>query len=286
LPPLTLYARATLPSLPLVGSLPGVRKAPGGLPDELERRRTGVGVDRDHLAAYARLTGNRLGDTLPGLYPHLPAFEPQLRLLADRRFPFPPLGLVHVGNVVTVHRPVTADDVLDLVCRPARLRPHRRGRLVDIDTTVTAGGQVVWQETTALLARGGGDPAAADDSPLAGAEAPVGDIGWDLPGGLGRQYAAVSGDINPIHLNALAARAFGFPRAIAHGMWTAARALALVEPRLPAAYRYRVAFRRPVPLPGRVRAGVRTADGGLVVGVVSADAGQVHLVGRVEPLLP
>ena len=286
---MALYARAVLPSLPLVASLPGLRKSRGGLPAGLEQQRTGVRIDRDHLAAYVHLTGHRLSDTLPGLYPHLPAFEPQLRLLVDRRFPFPPLGLVHVGNTVTVHRPVTADDVLGLVCRPARLRPHRRGRLVDIDTVVTAGGQVVWEETTTLLARGGGGvgaAAAADDSPLAGVEAPLGDIRWDLPADLGRQYAAVSGDSNPIHLSALAARAFGFPRAIAHGMWTAARALALVEPRLPAAYRYQVALRRPVPLPGRVRAGVRASAGGLLLGVVSADAGQVHLVGRVEPLTP
>jgi acyl dehydratase len=284
LAPLGLYVRAALPSLPGVRALPGLRMPTGGRPEDLEQRRTGVRVDRDHLATYVRLTGDRLGDTLPGLYPHVPAFELHLRLLVDRRFPFAPLGLVHVANSVTLHRPVTADEVLDLVCRPARLRRHRRGRLVDIDTAVTVAGELVWAETTTLLARGSGDADAADDSPLAAAEAPVGDISWELPRDLGRRYAAVSGDANPIHVSALAARAFGFPCAIAHGMWTAARALALVEPRLPAAYRYDVALRRPVPLPGRVRAGVRGSDGTLTVGVVSSDAGQIHLVGRVQPL--
>lgn len=278
---LGLYARAVLPSLPGVRALPGLRTPGDGLPEALEQRRSGVRIDRDHLAAYVRLTGHRLGDTLPGLYPHVPAFEPQLRLLVDRRFPFPPLGLVHVANTVTVHRAVTADEVLDLVCRPARLRRHRRGRLVDIDTSVTVAGEPVWDETTTLLARGSRDAAAADDSPLAGAECPVGDISWELPRDLGRRYAAVSGDANPIHLSAVAARAFGFPRAIAHGMWTAARALALVETLLPAAYRYDVAFRQPVPLPGRVRAGVRSTDGMITVGVVSSDARQVHVIARI-----
>ena len=40
----------------------------------------------------------------------------------------------------------------------------------------------------------------------------------------------MSGDVNPIHLHALTARAMGFPRAIAHGMWTYARTLAPLGP--------------------------------------------------------
>jgi acyl dehydratase len=47
-----------------------------------------------------------------------------------------------------------------------------------------------------------------------------------LPEDLGRRYGRASGDMNPIHLHPITARAFGFKRAIAHGMWTQARALA------------------------------------------------------------
>ncbi len=39
----------------------------------------------------------------------------------------------------------------------------------------------------------------------------------------------MSGDRNPIHLHPLTARLFGFPRHIAHGMWTVARCLAQAE---------------------------------------------------------
>ncbi|SCD77380.1 MaoC like domain-containing protein, partial [Streptomyces sp. DpondAA-D4] len=52
---------------------------------------------------------------------------------------------------------------------------------------------------------------------------------WRLPGDLGRRYGAVSGDRNPIHLHPLTARLFGFPRHLAHGMWTVARCLAEAE---------------------------------------------------------
>jgi acyl dehydratase len=282
---LPLYARALLPSLPLVRGRPGSRTSSGSLPEGLEQRRTGVRVDRAHLATYARLTGHRFGDALPAHYPHVLAFEQHLRLLVDRRFPFAPLGLVHVDNSVTVHRTVTADEVLDVSCRPMRLRRHRRGRLVDIATTVQVGTETVWQETTTLLHRGDGDGDAPDDSPLAGVDAPVGDTCWELPADLGRRYAAVSGDRNPIHLYALTAKAFGFPRAIAPGMWTCARALAHVEGLLPASYRYDVSFRRPVLLPAKVRVGTSRDEqtGRLTVGVLSAGGERTHLVAAISP---
>jgi acyl dehydratase len=53
---------------------------------------------------------------------------------------------------------------------------------------------------------------------------------WQLPAQLGRDYAKASGDFNPIHLHALSAKAFGFRRAIAHGMWTLGRTLAALQP--------------------------------------------------------
>ena len=82
---------------------------------------------------------------------------------------------------------------------------------------------------------------------------------WKLGGDLGRRYAAVSGDRNPIHMHALTAKPLGFPAAIAHGMWTKARCLAALEPRLPDSFTAEVAFRRPILLPGRVEFSSRPA---------------------------
>ena len=76
---------------------------------------------------------------------------------------------------------------------------------------------------------------------------------WKLGGDLGRRYAAVSGDRNPIHMHSLTAKPLGFPAAIAHGMWTKARCLAALESRLPDAFTAEVAFRRPILLPGQGR---------------------------------
>ena len=73
-----------------------------------------------------------------------------------------------------------------------------------------------------------------------------------MPGDIGRRYAAVSGDRNPIHLHGLSARLFGQQGAIAHGMWTKARCLAALQGHLPEAFTVEVAFKLPVRLPAKV----------------------------------
>ena len=256
------------------------------LPDT-EWRRLGVRTDLDHLGAYCRLTGHRLASTLPGLYPHLAAFALQLAVLTDRRFPFPALGLVHVGNRVTQVRPIGVDEAFDVAVRAERRRPHRSGTVVDVATTATVAGVVVWEETTTVLSRGTRHPDVSDTSPLSGLTAPTGSIRWQVPRDTGRRFAAVSGDRNPIHLSAVTARPFGFPSAIAHGMWTAARALAAVESTLPDSYRYEVAFRRPVLLPSAVHFGTTgparpDAGTGRLLGVTSTDGATAHLVARIS----
>ena len=80
---------------------------------------------------------------------------------------------------------------------------------------------------------------------------PAGSARWRVEPRVGTDYARVSGDRNPIHTSRLGARLFGFPRPIAHGMWSKARCLAALEGRLPDAYTVEVAFKLPVPLPAR-----------------------------------
>lgn len=222
------------------------------LPDEAIVR-PDVAIDRDHLAAYARVCGFDLTDTLPSTYLHVVAFPLQLALLTRPTFPFPLPGLVHVANAITVHRPVTADERPTVEVRLERLRPHPSGRQFDAVTTARVAGDVVWEEASTYLRRGDdGDEDAERPGPEVDLEpdpsAPLVEARPDT----GRRYAAVSGDRNPIHLHPLTARAFGFPRAIAHGMWTQARALALLQPRLPDHGTISTRFERPVLLPSKM----------------------------------
>lgn len=284
-PPATLplLVRAALPAVPGVGLLPGVRRSGTDVPD-LVLARTGVRVDRADVAAYAGVCGFSLTDALPATYPHVLAFGLHLALMTDPAFPFAPLGLVHLDNTITSHRSLDVEEVLDVRVHATALRPHAKGRLVDLVSTASVGDELVWEDITTLLARGQGDRSVSVESQVRQLKPPTGPVTWRLAGDLGRRYAAVSGDANPIHLYGLTAKAFGFSRQIAHGMWAKARCLAAVQNRLPDAFTIEVAFKKPILLPGTVHFGTRPeADGAMRLGLTSR-SGTEHLVGRVTPL--
>lgn len=263
---LPLYARATAPLLPGASRLPFLGGGGGELPD-LELVLGDLRVDRDRLAAYAHVCGFSLRDALPATLPHVLAFPLHLALMADGSFPFPALGLVHVSNRIVQHRPIDLSETLELRVYLTPLRPHRSGRTFTIVSEARVEGELVWEDHSTMLRRGRSSEGGAADAPGRDAarerpEPPQSAL-WRLPGDLGRRYAAVSGDRNPIHLHALSARLFGFPRAIAHGMWTQARCLAALERELPDAFAVAVDFRKPILLPGEVAFGAESGhDGG------------------------
>ncbi|ROP39453.1 MaoC family dehydratase [Saccharothrix texasensis] len=217
-----------------------------------------VTVDPGRLSRYNRVCGFGARDELPITYPHVLGFESQLRLMTGPGFPFPLPGLVHVANRIRRRRPLRASEPLSLHVALADLRPHERGRQFDVVTTASVDGEEVWVDVSTYLRREGGTA----KEPAPGAEAPAPTARWRLPADLGRRYADASGDRNPIHLHPLTAKAFGFPRAIAHGMWSKARCVAAFEGRLPDAYEVDVRFKAPIPLPGEVDFSAAPADGG------------------------
>lgn len=311
---LGLYARTLAPLVPGASRLPfvGGRGGAGGrgvestdrggdsdggrnageLPD-LELTLTGVRVNPERLAAYAHVCALSLRDELPATYPHVLAFPLHLALMADPSFPFPAVGLVHLANRIVQHRPIELSEPLDLRVATTPLRAHPRGRTFALVTQARVGEELVWEDHSTMLRRGGsgnggsGKGSGGKDGPREQQQAPPprGAV-WRLPGDLGRRYAAVSGDRNPIHMHALSAKAFGFPRAIAHGMWTKARCLAALEQRLPDAFSVEVEFRRPILLPGKVAFGSvdQDRDASIRFAVSDAELETRHLDGRLEPL--
>ena len=270
-----LFTRAALTARGRGGQLPDIRLA-----------RTGVDVDPAQLAGYARVCRFPLTDTLPVTFPHVLAFPLQVALMADRSFPLALPGLVHVRNQISLLRPIRADEQLDLEVWAERFAEHRSGATVDLCASVSAGGGEVWRGRSTYLARGAHAP---EGAPAADVEVPVGALDrmaaqWRVPADAGRSYAGVSGDVNPIHLSALTAKAFGFKRAIAHGMWIKARALAALSGRLPGALTVDAAFRKPLFLPSTVTLATEQADGGWDVAVRNAASGAEHVVGTVRPL--
>jgi acyl dehydratase len=285
------YARAAASMVPGASRLRPVPGGGGDVPPG-EVRLTGVRIEPARLAAYARTCGFRLRDEIPATYVHVLAFPLHMALMTDGRFPVRPVGLVHVSNRIVQHRPVRIDDVLDLRVRATPLEPHARGRAFTVVSSASAGGAVVWEEESVFLHRepipGAAAPGARDARADAGlsadADAALPETArWRLPAELGRRYAAVSGDRNPMHVSAPAARLIGFPRAIAHGMWTKARALAALEPHVPPAFSAEVRFRRPALLPSTVAFAAVPDGDGLRLSVRSGRDGTPHLEGRVSP---
>ena len=280
--PALVLARAALPSVPVVNQLPGIRKTRGEL-SGLSRTGKGTSIERDHVAAFAGVCGFPEKDSVPLPYPHLLAFPLQMEIMSDPGFPAPAIGMVHLENSISAHRPIGVGETVNVTVNVTSDRPHPKGTIYDFRTLVRADEETVWEETSSYLRRGqGGDPNASTGSAFPDAE-PHG-IVWKLPGDLGRRYAAVSGDHNPIHLYGLTAKALGFPRQIAHGMWTMARCVAALENRLPDAVRVDVAFKKPVLLPGSVAFGSTPVDGGYAFSLSSPKDGTSHLAGRTTAL--
>jgi len=297
---LPLFLRAGAALVPGASALPFIGGAGKQIPD-LELVLTDLEIDRDRLAAYDRVCGFSLRDELPCTFVHVLAFPLHLALMTDGSFPFPAVGLVHIENRIIQHRPVRLGERLSIRVRANELEPHPRGKKFSVLSEARVGQELVWEEESVNLRRGGGGKPAPDgavgSAPAGSAlaedrsgsadgadpadELPV-TAEWRLPGDLGRRYAGVSGDHNPIHIHPLTARLFGFPSAIAHGMWTKARCLAALESELPDAYTVEVAFKRPILLPGKVSFGEARADGGISFGVRDAKRDSTHLVGTVR----
>ncbi|MDQ1616617.1 MAG: hypothetical protein QOJ60_2556 [Actinomycetota bacterium] len=247
-----------------------------------------VHVDVEHLAAYDDMCGLRLTDALPATYPHVLGFPLQMQLMASRTFPLALPGLVHVRNTIDVRRPVRWDEPLQVRVHAEELRAHEKGTQVDLVTDVTASGEPVWTGNSTYLARGVSIGATSVDEvepdPVVDEAGGRPSAVWRVPKDTGRRYAAVSGDVNPIHLNPLAAKAFGFPRAIAHGMWAKARCLAALEGRLPDAFRVDVTFRKPLLLPSTAELRESRQDDGWLLQLTAARRDVIHLLAAITPL--
>ena len=250
-------------------------------------------IDPAAVAAYARLCGFPATGPLPVTYPHILGFPLAARLMGARAFPLPLLGLVHTGITIDQRAPLHLDDRLELAVYAAELRAHRRGTEVVMTTEARRDGRLVWSDRSSYLARhrtaaDRADPTSGNppDAPAdASADLPV-RAEWQLAADLGRRHAGVSGDYNPIHLHPLTARLLGFPRAIAHGMWTFARCAAEAVPSGAATLRIGAEFRAPVLLPATVSYAQGPSDDGRGTAFRlhggPADRRRLHLSGEVR----
>ncbi|UUS61972.1 MULTISPECIES: MaoC/PaaZ C-terminal domain-containing protein [unclassified Acinetobacter] len=207
-------------------------------------------VDQKHLKAYNEVCSFKNNGYIPAIYLAVLSQSLQMHMMTTEAFPFAILGLVHIRNQVKQYRKVGVNETLSLSCKFGELQPHDKGVQFDFITTAKVGDEVVVESLTTYLARQKTEnKAAAKSTETKSAELQV-QAEWNVSENTGRRYALTSGDFNLIHIHAVTAKAFGFKQAIAHGMWSKAKALSSLT--LPDAYEVDVWFKLPMYLPSQV----------------------------------
>ena len=213
-----------------------------------------VVVQASAVERYRDVCGFAAEQGVPLTYPQLLTFPLVMAYLSSPECPWPAMGIVHLANVIEQIEPVRVGDELSVELDTGALRSHDKGQVFDLDLIIRRDARVVWRGQQTLLRRGVrkpvGEPwvSGVEDEALL---APV--VSFQAPHNIGRRYAWVSGDFNPMHLFWLSARLLGFRRTIAHGLWTQARALSHLLPREPLARATLITeFKSPVFLPSQL----------------------------------
>lgn len=207
-------------------------------------------VDQKHLKAYNEVCGFKNNGYIPAIYLAVLSQSLQMHMMTQEAFPFAILGLVHIRNQIKQTRKVGVNEQLTLSCQFGELQAHDKGVEFDFITTAKVGNEVVMEGTTTYLARQKTEAKAVSKTAEKKALAYAVNAEWNVSENTGRRYALTSGDFNLIHIHAITAKAFGFKQAIAHGMWSKAKALASLS--LPEAYEADVQFKLPMYLPSTV----------------------------------
>ncbi len=279
------------------GLLNMARAAAGSLPfiprgDRLPERTIRVDdvpIDRANVAAYAACTGLRYGDAVPLTYPFVLTYPTVMELVTGFDFPFAAVGAVHMENRITRHRQIAVTDTVRVSVHAENLREHRRGLLVDVISRVSVGTEAAWDQVTTFLHQQrtslSGEP---KPQPPKQPKLPPPNTILRVTGRQIRRYASIGADHNPIHTSMLGARLFGFPKPIAHGMFSAAAVLANIEGRIPDAVRYDVKFGKPVFLPAALGVYIDATGSpqheGWDISLRNLTKGYPHLTGSVRAL--
>ena len=240
----------------------------------------GLKIDRRHLLAYQKLMGFDENESLPPTYLSMLGFPLVLNIMTHADFPMKAMGQVHLRNEITVLKYFPIGAPIDLTAYIKGNTPTSKGIEWSVGMMAKVNGELVWSSESTMLHR------CKTTIPRQTAE-PIMRSGevqtWSVDGGMGRRYARVSGDYNPIHLTAMTAKLFGFKRAIVHGMWSKARSLAVLKNDLPKeGYRVRASFHRPLFLPSKVLFYSKHEENKTLFSLFNESGQEAHLDGIIE----
>ena len=242
----------SLPNMPIILAKAAIKSGSYQVGDSLpaiSAEWQNMSLDAKHLAQYNKICGFA-EHKMPATYLWTRAFPLIMRILVSKQFPLPAMGQVHLSNQISVHKTFDFSKKITITAAVAHSKLSSKGLEWTMQLTADVEGLSVWSSQSTFLHRC--KTGIERNSKIS--ENPEGESQqWTLAKDLGRRYAAVSGDYNPIHLGALSAKLFGFKQAIAHGMWSKARCLAALDAVTPdSGYQVNVNFLKPVYLPSSV----------------------------------
>lgn len=248
----------------------------------LLRRRKGLGDDRpvpligcgtgviqldpDWLAHYRELIGLPADEpaVLPPLALQVAAAPLHLEILSDADFPFSSRRLVHLAQRIDQSSPVMPGAALQLDAFTGRSRSTDGGTHFEIVTEARRSGRLVWRSIATIVARDRRADA-VDTRASAAALALQAGPGWrrlepiEVDSGLGKRYAVLAVDWNPLQRWPWLARRLGFEHGGIGGTWTLGRALAQAGWPDHEAYSLQARFAQPLEPPASIV--VRMLDG-------------------------
>jgi len=245
-----------------------------------------VRINASHVRRYCEVCGVTPGATLPPAYLHVLAMPLHMRVFTHSLFPAKVLGLVHLRNVIRQWQAIPVESVVELRVRYNVLRETGSGQEYDLITSASIAGQLAWEEVSTMLARryvAGQRPViergVRDEARLL-CERTV-----DAETSIGRRYARVSGDYNPIHLFDRTAQWFAFKQKVVHGMWSLSRCIGLANGYLP---EYPLVldgqFKLPIYLPGNFVFRAQRNDAGVDLSLSTVKGDRLHLSMQAKPL--
>ncbi len=253
--------------------------------EEIPQKIHGLSVNPEKLARFKKVCGFRASEDIPITYYYVFALRIGLYLLTDKTFPLPVMGLIHLNNTFKQYRPAKVDDSFEVECRIGRDQIQANGRQFDIITEFKTNNETCVECRSRFLSKTSRKQSrskkiATPREPLSGET-----FTWELPANIGRAYAKVSGDYNPIHLFPWSAKLFGFKAPITHGMYLHSRISVALDNICDRSQKeLSVEFKKPVFLPSTVNFIVQKNENALNFEVRSATGDKLHLYGSCCPL--
>ncbi|MEE2959105.1 MAG: MaoC/PaaZ C-terminal domain-containing protein [Myxococcota bacterium] len=189
-----------------------------------------------HLKEYELITDGPKRNFLPPTYLQVVATPLHFELLARKDFPVCPLGLLHLYNEIELERPLPIEPgKLMAQALLSEVQAVRSGLLLGIQTLVTdEEGALVWKAHSVVLSPEQDPSNHALPLNKSGIIPPLPRLDESqthqvstrgLDKSLGRNYARITRDPNPIFQYTWTAKLMGLERTVIHGMWTQAWAL-------------------------------------------------------------